>query len=133
MKAEFPDFTREKLRSLLARLSRKDVLRRLERGVYLKPSWWEGDEVGERRDDDPEHDRWLERYERRRLACSTALFVHYLLPHLRSYRKAKALNLSERTYYYRIGEAIEDLELMVSAWRSGRQYALAAAARRVQS
>ena len=69
-------------------------------------------------------DQWLERHERRLLACNITLFVHYLLPHLPAYRKAKALSIGERAYYYRIGEAIDDLAHMAWAWRAGRRFAL---------
>lgn len=121
MKAEFPSFTRQKLRSLLFRLSQKGFTRRLERGVYLRRPWWDWDYDEEQDSNDPEGEKWRERYERRSLACYVALFVHYLLPHLQAYRKAKSLNLSERTYYYRINQAIEDLGEMVAVWISMRR------------
>ena len=37
------------------------------------------------------------------------LLVHYLLPHVRLYGKLRALELSERAYYYRLSSALDSL------------------------
>jgi hypothetical protein len=50
------------------------------------------------------------------------LLVHYLI-RLPAYRKSKAMGISERTYYYRLGQALEDVTRTWEAYMSGMRAA----------
>jgi hypothetical protein len=53
--------------------------------------------------------RWEGKYKADRAREADLLLVHYLLPHVRLYRKLRALELSERAYYYRLNSALKSL------------------------
>jgi hypothetical protein len=57
-----------------------------------------------------EDQRWEQRLNAARERGGDLLLVHYLLPHVRMYRKLRALKLSERAYYYRLNSALDALE-----------------------
>jgi hypothetical protein len=118
LRSEIPELSRAQLRSLLHRAAKRGVIERASRGSYQDAA---GDEewyqlvTGRNRESDEDDDRWLRRcatYERRR---TTVLLVHYLLPHLASYRKARGLGLSDRTYFYDLSEAVDRVQEMCSA------------------
>lgn len=66
--------------------------------------------------------KWEERYEAARKREADVLLMHYLLPHVRLYRKLRALELSERGYYYRLNSALSSLSerLSPSEWIARR-------------
>lgn len=104
----FPAMTRPQLRSLLFRMARTGRVLRERRGVYMRNDWgprwrdyfeeWTEREV-----------KQMQRFEARRWRATVALVVHYLLPHLAAYRKARALGMSERNFHYALNEALEEM------------------------
>lgn len=106
---ESPALTREKLRKLLHKGSRRGSLMRVKRGMYIEaPRRWR--RWAEIRDEEQRDNAFQERYDRRRFVSASVLLVHFLLPRLASYRKAKALGIAERTSFYHLTEVMADLE-----------------------
>jgi hypothetical protein len=68
---------------------------------------WEDDELDDQVDEDQ---RWEEKFKAAREREGDLLLMHYLLPHVRLYGKLRALELSERAYYYRLNSALRTLD-----------------------
>lgn len=106
---EVPGVKPARIRHLLAREARTGRLERTGRGRYIRaPREWQSLEPEERYAHDEEEERWYARYERARRRRADVLLVHYLI-RWPAYRKSKALGMSERTYYYHIGHALENI------------------------
>jgi hypothetical protein len=105
MKLWHPNIPRLQVRRLLMRAERRHLVVREKRGVYVAdPGGIRRREREDRADDD---DEGWERYLSKSRRDARALMIHYLLPRVAAYRKAAALGLSERAYYYAIGHTIE--------------------------
>ena len=108
MKDVMPAITRERVRKVLVRANRRHQLSRVKRGVYIRAPWnyrrWE---ENRRWLEDPASQRAEARYEHRRYIATLVFLSHYLLPARASYRKARDLNLSDRTYFNYLAFAIE--------------------------
>lgn len=117
MKKVMPSLTREKVRKVLVRANRNHELSRVKRGRYVRTAWnyrrWE--EL-RRWSEDPVSQRAEARYEQRRYLCTLVFLSHYLLPTRASYRKARDLNLGDRTYFNYLALAIESM-LWDGDWR----------------
>lgn len=108
---EVPGVKPARIRHLLAREARAGRLKRTGRGRYIQPPReWYWLEPEERYAHDEQEARWEARAERLRQERADVLLVHYLI-RLPGYRKAKAMGISDRTYYYRLAEALEYFRL----------------------
>ena len=98
------------MRHLLAREAKAGHLKRTARGRYIQPPReWRWLEPEERYPHDEAEARWEERSRRYSQLNADVLLVHYLMS-LPAYRKAKALGISDRTYYYRLAQALRSFE-----------------------
>lgn len=87
-----------------------DQYRDLEDEYLFFPDW--DDDYEPERLQLQEHRRWSAQQRKRNQARereADVLLVHYLLPHVRLYGKLRALELSERAYYYRLNSALDSL------------------------
>lgn len=114
LKAEIPELKAARLRYLLSRDARRGRLRRVARGLYeVPPRRWRYADDDERdfleREDEAQA-QWWERRARWQRSRAHVVMLHYLLPHLQTYRKLRILGISERTYYYRLAEALDELD-----------------------
>ncbi len=119
MRAKIPTLTREKLRKVLHKANHKHSMRRVKRGTYIREPWnwrrWE-----ETQDSDEPDAAWYQRQEQRRSLCRVLLLAHYLLPNRATYRKARDLGVGERTYFYYLGTALEDIAFYLSCLKPPR-------------
>jgi hypothetical protein len=107
MRIWFPAMDRAYLRTLLHRMSRVGQVFRERRGVYHADSWRAWRRAGDSEVAlDNERSRRAEMRDRR---CNVALAVHYLLPRLPIYRKARALGMSDRNFHYAINSVLDGL------------------------
>jgi hypothetical protein len=104
---QVPGVKPARIRYLLARDEKAGRLRRTARGRYEQsPREWRWLEPEERYAHQEEDERSFARYQCAREHQANVLLVHYLVV-LPAYRKAKALSISDRTYYYRLARGIE--------------------------
>jgi hypothetical protein len=104
---EVPGVKPARIRYLLAREEKAGRLQRTARGRYQQsPRDWRWLEPEERYAHQEEDERFFARYQRAREHQANVLLVHYLVV-LPAYRKAKALSISDRTYYYRLARGLE--------------------------
>jgi hypothetical protein len=107
-RAEQPGITRQRLRSLLHRSTRKGILVRVAHGQYEEadehhwskhptPPWLDREDDG--------YEQWRLRSAQREEVRRLVLVAHYVLP-LPAARKARQFGLSERKYYYALCEAM---------------------------
>jgi hypothetical protein len=103
-----PNITRARLRTLLHRGTRKGFLARVAHGQYEQadeyhwskhpdPPWLDRDDDG--------YERWRLQNARREECRRLVLATHHVLP-LPAARKARQFGISERRYYYALGEAL---------------------------
>jgi hypothetical protein len=110
---ELPDIKPARVRHLLARDSRSGRLERTARGRYSRAlSDWEfsAPEPYDQYEGSDEDERSEDRYRRSHEQSVEVLLVHYLIQ-WPAYRKSKALSISDRTYFYRLGYAFHLLSL----------------------
>jgi hypothetical protein len=120
---ELPAVKPARIRHLIARDARSGRLKRTGRGRYVRaPREWKWLEPEERYERDEQDAHWQARYERSRQDRADVLLVHYLI-RLPAYRKSKALGISERTYYYHLGQALDDFAGTYDAYIRGMQSA----------
>jgi hypothetical protein len=87
-----------------------------EKWARLRHQLWHGefyledDELDQFNDQLEEDQRWEEKFRAAREREGDLLLMHYLLPHVRLYGKLRALQLSERAYYYRLDSALQTLD-----------------------
>jgi hypothetical protein len=113
MSLAVPGIKPARVRHILARDATQGRLKRLGRGRYILASddldeWMEPTEPA-LQDESEAH--WIERSDRAYKQRADVLLVHYLSP-MPTYRKLRHLEISERTYYYRLSEALEHLDSM---------------------
>jgi hypothetical protein len=107
---EIPGIKPARMRHLLAREVKAGHLKRTARGRYIHPPpEWRWLEPEERYPHDEAEARWEERSRRFSQLNADVLLVHYLMP-LPVYRKAKALGISDRAYYYRLAHALRSFQ-----------------------
>lgn len=115
---EIPGVKPARMRHLLARETKAGRLKRTARGRYIHPPReWRWLEPEERYPHDEAEARWEDRARRFSQQNADVLLVHYLIP-LPAYRKAKALGISDRTYYYRLAHALRAFEMWLEVERS---------------
>lgn len=109
MRKDAPTITREKVRKYVHKANREGELHRLKRGLYVvqmsiwRRRHWAGA-------DEEESKRWELRIEKWRFLAALVLLSHYLLSGRASYRKAREMGISNRTYYYWLSAALGDLD-----------------------
>ena len=114
---EVPGVKPARIRYLLAREEKSGRLTRTGRGRYIcTPREWQWLEPEERSVYHEEDERSYARFERTRQQYMNVLLIHYLIlwP---AYRKSKALEISERAYYYHLGQALDVLGETVETYR----------------
>jgi hypothetical protein len=112
-----PGLKPARVRHLLSRRVKAGRLERISRGRYAAAPWqWQHQEPVERFEISAADYRSWARCERARKNRVTVLLLHYLLPKLAVYRKSRALQISERTYYDRLAFALENFGSMQRPW-----------------
>lgn len=117
---ELPTVKPARIRHLLARDTKSGRLERIDRGRYIRAPWewqWlEPEEREERHALNEQDARSYARFERSYRKHADVLLIHYLIlwP---AYRKSKALEISERAYYYHLGQALDVLGETVETYR----------------
>jgi hypothetical protein len=106
---EIPGLKPGRIRYLVSKNTRTGLLWRVGRGTYERAPY--------RRDrvwDAELEAQWAEKVAVREANQLAVFLCHYLLPHLKTYRKLRDLEISERTYYYWLSGAIDDLSRQFS-------------------
>ncbi|MGE0031034.1 MAG: hypothetical protein AB7O21_20120 [Gammaproteobacteria bacterium] len=107
-RAEQPDITRARLRTLLHRGTRKGFLFRVAQGQYEQADEYhwskEPDPPWLQRDDD-QYEEYRKRAAHREECRRLVLAAHYVLP-LPAARKARQFRISERRYFYDLNDAL---------------------------
>lgn len=124
MRADMPDLSRARLRSLLHRATRKDVVVRLKRGQYEEStdeSFWHRRRATLDEEEREREERWMRRAWIKEQRCASVFACHYLLSHLPSYRKARQLGMSDRAYFYALNGALDWIEAVFGSGRRNVQ------------
>lgn len=124
MCTDMPDLSRARLRSLLHRATRKDVVIRLKRGQYEESSdesFWHRRWAKLDEDERESEGRWMRRAWIKEQRCASVFACHYLLSHVSSYRKARQLSMSDRAYFYALNGALERIETVTGSGRRNVQ------------
>jgi hypothetical protein len=103
----FPDVTHAHVCKLLLRAEKRRVIARAKRGVYVEDKFRSFQQHREE-EEFYETERW-QKFEQRLHRDASALILHYLLPKVSAYRKASALAMSERNFYYGISRTIDSV------------------------
>ncbi len=121
MRAEFPDITRERVRTLLFRAERSDEIGRKKRGVYssMRYGWNFGDQRQDMLDEDEYVAEWprIKRQWDRELE---AMLIHILLPRLPVYRKARYLRMSDRAFHDAVIAALDRVTFLIEIYERER-------------
>lgn len=109
MRLEFPGITRARVRTLLFRAERTNEIGRKKRGAYAAPRY--GWNFGEQRKDMLWEDEYFDvewpKIKRQWDRQLDAMLVHVLLPDQLVYRKARALDMSDRAFHYAVNAALD--------------------------